>query len=144
MNYLQSGGADFTTQVFSDGETLILEEPLTYGNFTIQTGQGICNAISTNASSSGSSTSIRDGIYFIRGIFAKVTEQRILLDQYGTTPSYKIGFNIVERIVTSDEDESLYDNAQGFSNYGAPGADRFQIKLELVKKILMIMKLEIL
>ena len=134
LNYLQSGGADFTSQVFLDGETLLLEEPLTYGNLTIQSGQGVCNTISTNASSSGSSIAIREGIYFIRGFFAKVLEQRILLDQYGTQPSYKVGFNVIERIVTADEDESLYDNAQGFSNYGAPGADRFQVELELVKK----------
>jgi hypothetical protein len=134
VRYLQSGGENLTNKTFVDGETLLLETPLTYGNFTVSAGQGICNAISTNSTSKGSSVKISSGVYFVRGFFAKVQDQRILLDQYGTSPSYKVGFNINERIVTSDEDESLLDNSQGFSNYAAPGADRFQLELELTKK----------
>jgi hypothetical protein len=136
LRYLQSGGDNFTTQTFFDGETLLLEEPLTYGRFTIQSGQGVCNTISTNASAYGSSARIKEGIYFIRGYFAQVKEQSIYLDQYSITPSYKIGLEISERVITADEDESLFDNAQAFSNYAAPGADRFQINLVLSKKSL--------
>ncbi len=134
LKYLESGGADFTTKIFQNSETLLLESPLTYGNSTIQTGQGICNTISTNAASEGSAFSIANSVYFVRGFFARVSNQTILLDQYSTTPSYKVGFDIVEKVVTSDEDPSLFDNAQGFSNYAAPGADRFKIALELSKK----------
>ena len=136
LNYTQSSGNDFTSQYFADGETLLIEDSLTYGNFTIQSGQGVCNTISTNASTSGSSVEIKDGIYFIRGVFSKVNTQRILLDQYTTNPSYKVGFEIIESVVTADTDESLFDNAQGFSNYAAPGADRFAINLQLSKKLL--------
>lgn len=134
IQYLESGGSDFNTKVFNDGETLITENIVTYGNFSIQVGQGICNTISTNSTSNGSSVKVASGIYFVRGTFIKVEEQRILLDQYGVTPSYKVGFQINEKIITADEDESLFDNAKGFSNYAAPGADRFQIELELSKK----------
>ena len=134
LQYLESGGVDFNTKVFSNGETILTENDILYGNFTIQTGQGICNVKATNASSSGSSVKVSSGIYFVRGFFAKVSDQRILLDQYGTSPSYKVGFDIIEKITTSDEDPSLYDNAKGFTNYSAPGADRFQIDLELSKK----------
>mgnify|MGYP003643551921 CR=1 FL=1 len=136
LSYVQSGGNDFTSQHFEDGETLLLEEPLIYNNFTIQSGQGICNTISTNASASGSAAAVKDGIYFIRGVFAKVNAQRILLDQYGINPSYRVGFEIIENFVTADTDESLFDPAQGFSNYAAPGADRLAIDLKLVKKLL--------
>ena len=31
---------------------------------------------------------------------------------------------------------SLYDNARGFSNYAAPGADRLKISTTLIKKSL--------
>ena len=31
-------------------------------------------------------------------------------------------------IVSSYEDTTLYDNAQGFSNFAAPGSDRFKLK----------------
>jgi hypothetical protein len=134
LKYITSGGENFTNKIFQSGETLTLETPLTYGNFTIQVGQGVCNTITTNATSEGSSVLATQGIYFVRGVFARVDEQRILLDQYSIKPSYRVGFDIIEEIVTSDEDDSLFDNAQGFSNYAAPGADRFRIRLELSKK----------
>jgi hypothetical protein len=134
--YLESGGSDFSNKTFVDGETLRLESNLTYGNFTLQAGQGAFNTIASNSNSLGSSVKIASGVYFVRGVFAKVNEQRLLLDQYGSTPSYKVGFNIVESIVTADEDNRLYDNANGFSNYAAPGADRLKITLELAKKSL--------
>ena len=134
LQYLESGGDDFTTRFFVDGETLIAEEPVSYGNFTIQAGQGLFNTISTNAGSTGSLFSIATGVYFINGFFARVNEQTIILEQYDTIPTYRVGFDVFERTVTADEDETLYDNAQGFSNYAAPGADRFQIELELTKK----------
>jgi hypothetical protein len=133
VQYLESGGAEFENKVFFDGEPLITENNITYSGITIQSGQEICSTIASNATSDGSAVNIASGIYFVRGIFAKVNQQRILLDQYGTKPSYKVGFNIIERIVTALEDEDLYDNSQGFSNYAAPGADRFQIELELKK-----------
>jgi len=134
LKYLESGGADFTNRTFQDSETLVLETPLTYGSFTIQIGQGVCNTISTNAISEGSAVSVASGVYFVRGFFARVSSQLIILDQYSIRPSYKIGFNIIEEVVSSDEDSTLFDNAQGFSNYAAPGADRFKITLELTKK----------
>jgi hypothetical protein len=134
VQYLESGGSDYTNKFFQDGETLIAEENILYGNFTIQPGQGVCSTISSNANSSGSLFSISNGVYFINGFFVRVKSQTIILDQYGINPSYKVGFNITEKTVTSDEDNNLYDNAQGFSNYAAPGADRFNINLELVKK----------
>ena len=133
VQYLESGGAEFENKVFFDGEPLITETPITYSGVTIQSGQQICNTIASNSTSDGSAVNVASGVYFVRGIFAKVKDQRILLDQYGTNPTYKVGFNIVEKIITALEDETLYDNSQGFSNYAAPGADRFQLELELKK-----------
>jgi len=134
LKYLESGGADFTNRIFQNSETLLLETPLTYGNFTVPVGQGICNTISENSASEGSGVSVASGVYFVRGVFARVSEQTIILDQYSTTPSYKVGFDVIEDIVNYDEDPSLVDNAQGFSNYSAPGADRLKITLELSKR----------
>lgn len=136
VQYLESGGENFTNKFFFDGETIVTEEPVLYGNFTIQPGQGICNTISTNANASGSLFSIANGVYFVNGFFVNISAQTIILDQYGIVPSYRVGFDVFEEVVTADEDESLYDNAQGFSNYAAPGADRFKIELELTTKLL--------
>lgn len=134
VKYLQSGGENFDRKVFSDGETLLLETPVIYGNSTIQTGQGFATTLFENAISEGSAASVANGVYFVRGFFVNVSEQTILLDQYGINPSYRVGFNVLESTVTSDDDNTLFDNAQGFTNFAAPGADRFKLELELAKK----------
>jgi len=136
VNYLQSGGIDFDAKTFEDSETLLLESSITYGNFTIQAGQAFCNTKSSDSYSLGSLLRIKEGVYYVRGFFAKAQDQTIILDQYSTNPSYRVGYDIVESVVTADEDESLFDNAQGFSNYAASGADRFKIDLRLIKKSL--------
>jgi hypothetical protein len=56
------------------------------------------------------------------------------LDKYTNTPSYRIGLEVAEEIVNSDIDSTLNDNAQGFSNYTAAGADRLKIRAYLTKK----------
>ena len=64
----------------------------------------------------------------------RTTGQTITLDKYSNTPSYRIGFNVIETLVTPEEDTNLLDNAQGSSNYAAKGAHRFKITLTLTKK----------
>ena len=92
-------------------------------------------------SSTGSSFNVDDGVYFLRGHFVEIDAQTLVLDQYTNEPSYKVGFNILEEIVTADEDESLYDNAQGFNNFGAPGADRLKITATLSKRELLMIQI---
>ena len=36
--------------------------------------------------------SIGEGVYFIRGTFAQVQNETLILDQYSSTPSYRVGF----------------------------------------------------
>ena len=80
--------------------------------------------------------SVGDGVYFVRGTFVQVQKQTLILDQYSALPSYRIGFNVAEEFVTADEDPSLNDNASGFTNFAAPGADRLKISISLAKKVL--------
>ena len=42
----------------------------------------------------------------------------------------------MEQIINANDDPSLFDNAKGFTNYAAPGADRFKISVKLTKKAL--------
>jgi hypothetical protein len=121
---------------FYDGEALSSNESIVYGNTTINSGTTFATLISSNSTAIGSSASIDDGIYFIRGYFVSVSKQTIILDYYENRPSYKVGLQINEEIITSKDDSSLYDNAKGFTNYAAPGADRLKITLTLTKKLL--------
>ena len=135
VKYLDSDN-NFEFNQFQDGESLIAEENVTYGNTTINSGTPFASLIALNATSIGSAAFIGDGVYFIRGYFANVSKQTIILDNYTNTPSYRVGLQIGETIVSSKDDISLYDNAKGFTNYAAPGADRLKINLTLSKKLI--------
>ena len=103
------------------------QSSITYGNTTIDIGESVANLISSNATFTGCAVYIADGVYFIRGNFVNVSADTLVLDPYSNNPSYRVGLNILESIITAKEDTSLYDNARGFSNYAAPGADRLKI-----------------
>jgi hypothetical protein len=133
VKYLNSDN-NFKISTFSNGESIECTENITYGTTTINSGTAVASLISTDANSIGSAASIGNGIYFIRGFFARVSQQTIILDEYTNTPSYRIGLRIFEQIISAKDDSSLYDNAKGFSNYAAPGSDRLKIELVLTKK----------
>jgi len=134
VNYEGSSPDNFTLDTFANGESLIAKENVVYGNTTISEGQEVATLISSDATATGAAVSIADGVYFIRGTFVNVTKQTLILDYYTNTPSYRVGLKIDELIIGAKDDPSLYDNAQGFTNYAAPGADRFKIGLSLSKK----------
>ena len=110
-------------------------------NEVLQNSAGTSVAVTAvqNASAyTGSSATINAGVYFIRGYFVEVATQTIILDQYNNKPSYKVGLQIKESIATTSDDDSLYDNALGTTNYASPGADRLKITATLTKQDLLI------
>ena len=135
VNYLQKADDNVTT-TFTNGETFTCESDITYASTTIVAGTPIAQLLNSNANSRGSTANVGSGVYYVRGYFVPVSDQTLILDQYGTTPSYKVGLKVEERIITADEDATLYDNAIGSTNFSAPGADRFKINLTLIKKVL--------
>ena len=135
LKYQQSG-TDGESTSFPDGEILILEEPLTYGNTTITIGETVLTLASQDATATGSAFGVNAGVYFLRGSFVDVQSSLIILDPYNADPSYRVGFDVSEEVINSNDDDSLYDNAKGFTNFAAPGADRFKISVKLAKKSL--------
>ena len=135
VKYVDSNN-NFVFDQFEDGEALIADENIVYGNTTINAGTPFASLISSNATSIGSAASIGEGVYFVRGYFASVSKQTIILDSYTNAPSYRVGLSISELLINVKDDSSLYDNAKGYTNYAAPGADRLQINLKLSKKLI--------
>ena len=90
--------------------------------------------VDVNPTGRGSSFSVSEGIYYIKGKFVRVHDQTIILDKYRTDPSYDIGLDVLEEVISADDDNSLYDNALDSPNFAAPGADRLKVSLNLVKK----------
>jgi len=134
VKYEKSGIGDFSQEKFSDGENLLTNKDIVYGLNVISQNSPFANALAFGASEVGSAMSIGEGVYFVRGTFVQVQSETLILEQYSNTPSFRIGFNVSEDFVTADEDESLNDNASGFTNFAAPGADRLKISINLIKK----------
>jgi hypothetical protein len=83
---------------------------------------------------------VESGIFFIRGEFVLSETQEIFfinprVDGDSVSDylvSGKVAFQVEEGVVTSGDDITLLDNANGEPNYAAPGADRYFINLNLV------------
>ena len=133
VKYLKSGDNN-EVSYFTDGEILITDDAFTYGNTTVSEGDTVATLVSEDATARGTSASIGAGVYFIRGTFVDISADKIVLDAYTADSSYRVGLTISEELVTAKDDSSLYDNAKGFSNYAAPGADRLKISAALSKK----------
>ena len=88
----------------------------------------------TSATGKAHAVKIDRGVYYVKENFVLVTPQTLVLDKYGTTPTYKVGLAVTETLVSSDDDSTLLDPALGSGNYFAPGADRLQIELTLEKR----------
>ncbi|MEY3470457.1 MAG: Synechococcus phage [Actinomycetota bacterium] len=131
VKYIDSD-SNFQINPFQNNEPLYASE--TVGE--ISAGTPFATTLSFDSTAIGSAVSIGEGVYFIRGTFVKVPKQTIILDYYTNKPSYRIGLKVDEQIITAKDDSTLYDNAKGFTNYAAPGADRFKISLSLTKKLL--------
>ena len=136
VKYLESGTSS-ESSAFPNEEILILEENITYGNTALNSGETVLTVMSEDATATGSAFGVDTGVYFIRGTFVDVSKSIIVLEPYSNKPSYRVGFEISETVINANDDPSLNDNAKGFTNFAAPGADRFQITVKLAKKALL-------
>jgi len=137
VKYQSSSDNDFSNQTFNDGENLITLDEVQYSISNIRSGSTFATTVISDCTRVGSAAKIAEGVYFIRGFFVNVSSQTVILDQYSNQPSYRVGLLINEEVVTaSSEDNDLFDNAKGFSNFAAPGADRFKLTTTLIKKSL--------
>ena len=124
VNYLNNN-------TFADGETLTVEGTSTQANSVSSTGAA---GISTGAQTNAAVVSCQSGVFYVGGYFVFKEAESVILEKFNSTPSYRIGFQVTESIVTSDVDGNLLDPAQGAYNYAASGANRFKIVLGLSAK----------
>ena len=120
------------TNRFVNGESISVDKAISSGS--INAGSISATLLTSGATETGSSAAIEEGVYFIRGQFVKVDAQRIVLDKYTNTPSYRIGLTITESLITPEADTTLLDNATGSTNVNAKGGyHRLKFELTLAK-----------
>ena len=74
-----------------------------------------------------------EGHLFVDGYFIYVPKSNVVVSIPANDDTvYHIGFKITRNKITANEDGSLHDPADGTYNFKAPGADRYQLKTELV------------
>ncbi len=87
--------------------------------------------------------SCEEGVIYQKGHFIFVDNQFIIVTKYRNIPgqdanddtvinNVSVGFSVKENLIDSDTDTTLLDNASGFNNENAPGADRLQLVPTLV------------
>lgn len=125
-----TGGGSSNGGRFQNGETLTWTNTVDAGG-----ASGTFNAKASAATGTGTKVDLNKGIYFVRGYFAAATSQSLIVAKYGIPSGVlEIGLIVAESIVTSNDDSSLLDNANGSSNRNAPGADRLKYALVLTKR----------
>lgn len=105
--------ANNTVEAFND------DEVLTANSLSIRT-------MTTDSTGTGSIFTIESGVVFAKDHFIQFDKQTVILNRYSTVPTCKVGFIIDESTIDFISDSSLLDNAQGFPNFSAPGADRLK------------------
>jgi hypothetical protein len=136
VKYLSSGTDSATSQFISEESLVLLEENVVYSGITINFGNTVATVSSGKSTYIGSAVNLERGVYFIRGMFVDVPNSVVILDPYSNLTSYRVGLTVQEELISSYEDSTLNDNAKGFTNYAAPGADRLKITAFLSKKLL--------
>lgn len=78
---------------------------------------------------------VDEGVFYFDGFFIRVKRDEICYSLYGEATTCKIGFDVVERIITPEDNNTLYDNALGYPNETAPGAHRLTVNFVLTKRL---------
>jgi hypothetical protein len=87
----------------------------------------------SEATGYGYGLTCQEGIIYQKGFFIKVDNHTIVVSNTSTNPGNTVvGFTTTESIVSYNQDASLTDNALGYSNENAPGADRLKLVATLV------------
>ena len=92
------------------------------------------NGVNTNPVGKGYAFSVTEGVIFQKCHFVRVANNlTAIISKYTNTPNnVSVGFSTEENIINELGDNSLYDNASGYTNTNAPGAHRLQLIPTLV------------
>ena len=102
----------------------------TFGD-TGQAATVYTNSPTTDVLGYGTVVEVKEGIYYIDGYFVKNPELHLYVGRFTNTVTARIGFEVIEEVITPEQDATLNDNAQGSNNFAAPGAHRYKVSVGL-------------
>jgi len=107
-------------------------ENITNGTVTLTVQS--TNTTANPATGVGILATLASGIYYARGHFVFTEDQSKIISKYSDNKTTNLGFKAVEDVVTSIDDNSLFDNQGAAPNLTAPGADRYRITLSIAEE----------
>lgn len=135
IKYTSGSPVDPGTTEFLAGETLSIPlEGMPDYKVEVATDEYVAE-LGLERCGKGTLWEIPESVYYINGFFLNVQYSVVLVEPFTVNKDeYTLGFDVIEQIITCAEDETLYDNALGYPNYSAPGADRKQMQLLPMKR----------
>lgn len=115
---------------FQVGDKVVIRDP----NESAETGTILFDATIASVHQ-GIEAIITDGIVYHDERFVRVVKQSAIVDWLANDGVYEIGYNTVNSVITSSNDTSLNDPANGSTNFNAEGADRENTELVLASVI---------
>lgn len=129
--------ANTNVKTFAAGEEIQLKAADASGDYVTDFHLVTVAPTTVDANPIGTGYGVRcgEGIIYQKGHFVRFENALTIVSKYSSAPDgVVVGFQTTEIIVDSNEDSSLLDNANGFNNFNAPGADRLQLTPSLVVK----------
>ena len=137
INYLNTNETS-SYKSFIAGENLEINRYKYNGSTLYSTELNIQNInVTLQTSPTGKAFGIQasSGVIFQKGHFLFANDQVLIVSKYTDQPDdISVGYEVTESLVSSLQDSSLYDNANGSANENAPGADRLKMVPVLVAK----------
>jgi hypothetical protein len=132
IDYITTGLSGAKTFSTSENIEIYSDAALTTLVGTV-TAAGAQVADASTVIGQGFAVTCSEGIIYSKGHFLQVDEGIVVASKYTDKPdNVSVGFDVSETVVTSAADSSLLDNASGYNNENAPGADRLKLNPFLV------------
>lgn len=132
VDYITTGINDAKTFTTTENIEIYSDEALST-LFTTVTVAGAQVTTAATCVGQGYAVHCSEGIIYSKGHFVSVSEGLVIASKYTDLPdNVSVGYDVSETIVTSNADSSLLDNASGYNNENAPGADRLKLDPFLV------------
>ena len=82
---------------FETGENLVVVNDVKYSLSTIRTESTFATTLLTDSIGEGSVAKIANGVYFIRGFFVDVSDQKVILDHYTIYTRIELVYSLMKR-----------------------------------------------
>jgi hypothetical protein len=120
---------------FSNSELLRFDMVDIAGNTALSNVYTIANTNPAQvATGNAHGVTVTEGVIFINGNFVRVSNSTFgLVNNFGTYAGNNVvGFILDEEVITENQDDTLLDNALGYSNENAPGAHRLKLTPRII------------